>query len=103
MGLIASVLFWTLALLFFAAGYAGDRFSKRWIIGASLFFWSVATLGTGLCKSALQLVMLRSFATGVGEAFYAPVGFRPHRRLPSNNACDRDVDSPDGGLHRFLP
>ncbi len=75
LGLIASVLFWTLGLLFPVAGYVGDVYSKKWIISASLLFWSTATLCTGLSTSALQLVMLRSLATGGGEAFYAPSAF----------------------------
>jgi MFS transporter, Spinster family, sphingosine-1-phosphate transporter len=75
LGLIASILFWTLGLLFPVAGYIGDRFSKRWIISASLLFWSTATLCTGLSTTAAHLVMLRSLATGGGEAFYAPSAF----------------------------
>jgi sugar phosphate permease len=75
LGLIASVLFWTLGLLFPVAGYVGDVWSKKWIISASLLFWSTATLCTGLTTSAAQLVMLRSLATGGGEAFYAPSAF----------------------------
>lgn len=75
LGLIASVLFWTLGLLFPVAGYAGDVFSKKWIISGALLFWSAATLCTGFSGSAVQLVMLRSLATGGGEAFYAPSAF----------------------------
>lgn len=75
LGLIASVLFWTLGLLFPIAGYAGDVLSKKWIISGALLFWSTATLCTGFSGSAMQLVMLRSLATGGGEAFYAPSAF----------------------------
>ena len=71
-GLIASVLFWTLALLVPFAGYAGDIFSKRRIITGCLAFWSVATMATGLSRGVASLVLFRSVATGGGEAFYAP-------------------------------
>ncbi len=75
MGLIASVLFWTLGLLFPIAGYVGDRWSKKWTITGALLFWSAATACTGMCRNAWQLVALRSVATGGGEAFYAPSAF----------------------------
>jgi len=75
LGLVASILFWTLALFFPVAGYLGDVLSKKWIITCSLLFWSVATLSTGFSLSAWHLVALRSLATGGGEAFYAPPAF----------------------------
>jgi MFS family permease len=75
LGLIASVLFWTLGLAFPVAGYVGDRWSKKWTITGSLLFWSVATMCTGLSRTAGHLVALRSVATGGGEAFYAPSAF----------------------------
>ena len=84
LGMIASVLFWTLGLAFPVAGYVGDRWSKKWTITGALLFWSVATMCTGFCRSAWHLVALRSVATGGGEAFYAPSAFaliaKFHRR-----------------------
>ncbi|MEN6496396.1 MAG: MFS transporter [Thermoguttaceae bacterium] len=75
LGLVASILFWTLALVFPVAGYLGDILSKRWIVTCSLLFWSVATLCTGLSRTVTHLVLLRSIATGGGEAFYGPSAF----------------------------
>jgi MFS family permease len=75
LGLIASVLFWTLGLMFPVAGYVGDRWSKKWTITGALLFWSVATICTGWSRTAGHLVALRSVATGGGEAFYAPSAF----------------------------
>ncbi|GAB2767295.1 MFS transporter [Rhabdobacter roseus] len=72
LGLIASSLVWTYGLLVPVAGFLGDRFSRRNIIGFCLLFWSVATLFTGLCVTLLQFILLRGIATGGGEAFYAP-------------------------------
>ncbi|MEN6494789.1 MAG: MFS transporter [Thermoguttaceae bacterium] len=75
LGLIASVLFWTLGLTFPVAGWIGDRWSKKWTITGSLLFWSVATISTGWSRTVAHLVALRSVATGGGEAFYAPSAF----------------------------
>ncbi|QMW04641.1 spinster family MFS transporter [Spirosoma foliorum] len=72
LGLIASALVWTYGLLVPIAGFIGDRFSRRNILGFCLLFWSCATLLTGFCSSVVQFIALRGMATGGGEAFYAP-------------------------------
>jgi MFS family permease len=72
LGLIASALGWTLALTVPVAGWVSDRYPKHRVIILSLFFWSAATLLTGLCSTLVQFLLLRSMATGGGEAFYAP-------------------------------
>lgn len=72
LGLIASSLVWTYGCLVPVAGFIGDKFSRRNIIGISLCFWSVATLSTGLSATLIQFILLRGIATGGGEAFYAP-------------------------------
>jgi MFS family permease len=72
LGLIASSLVWTYGLLVPVAGFIGDRLSRKTIIGSSLFFWSFATLATGISSTLTQFVLLRGVATGGGEAFYAP-------------------------------
>ncbi|SEN84421.1 Sugar phosphate permease [bacterium A37T11] len=86
LGLIASALIWAYGLFVPVAGFLGDRFSRRNIIGICLLFWSSATLFTGLCHTVVQLVLLRGIATGGGEAFYAPAAnayiserYRDHR------------------------
>lgn len=72
LGLIASALVWTYGLLVPIAGFIGDRFSRRNILGFCLLFWSCATMLTGFCSSMVQFIVLRGVATGGGEAFYAP-------------------------------
>ncbi|TDE11000.1 MFS transporter [Dyadobacter psychrotolerans] len=72
LGLIASALVWTYGLLVPIAGFIGDRFSRRNILGFCLLFWSGATLFTGTCSSVVQFILLRGVGTGGGEAFYAP-------------------------------
>jgi MFS transporter, Spinster family, sphingosine-1-phosphate transporter len=67
----------TLFNLFYAvlvpfAGYAGDVFSKKWIVVSSILFWSIATMFTGLSNGLLMLIIMRSFATGGGESFFGP-------------------------------
>ena len=72
LGLIASSLVWTYGLLVPVAGFIGDRWSRRNIIGSSLLFWSSATLTTGISTTVTQFILLRGISTGGGEAFYAP-------------------------------
>lgn len=70
----------TLFNLFYAVmvpigGWAGDRFSRKWVTTLSILFWSVATMFTGLATSFIWLVILRSVATGGGEAFFGPANY----------------------------
>ena len=81
-GWINTALSWTIAVVTFAAGFLGDRFSRKRIITASLAFWSLATVCmgfagewriAGIVFSSFAVVMfLRSLATGGGESFYGP-------------------------------
>lgn len=54
------------------AGCLGDLVSKKWIVWSSLLTFSVGTLLTGLSGGLLLLILFRSVATGIGEAFYYP-------------------------------
>lgn len=71
-GWINTALSWTLAALTMIAGFAGDRFSRKWLITLSLIFWSLTTVGLGFAGSFLSVLFLRSIATGGGESFYGP-------------------------------
>lgn len=72
LGLVAT----TFTLLYGAfvplAGCLGDFVSKKWIVFFSLLTFSVGTLLTGLSGGLLMLILFRSVATGIGEAFYYP-------------------------------
>lgn len=72
MGLIASLFILFYGLMVPIGGILGDRINKKYIIILSLLVWSAATLTTGLSFTLIQLIILRSIATGGGEAFYYP-------------------------------
>jgi len=72
MGLVGTALILVNGLLLPVAGLAGDRLSKKWVITGALLFWSIATMLTGLSAGLPALILLRSVATGGGEAFYTP-------------------------------
>lgn len=74
-GLIATIFNLFYAAMVPVGGWAGDRFSRKWVTTASIIFWSVATMFTGLATSFFWLVMLRSVATGGGEALFGPANY----------------------------
>ncbi len=74
-GLIATIFNLFYAAMVPVGGWAGDRFSRKWVTTISILFWSVATMFTGLATSFMWLVILRSVATGGGEAFFGPANY----------------------------
>jgi MFS family permease len=74
-GSIATIFNLFYAILVPIGGIAGDRLSRKWVVTASVLFWSVATMFTGLCNGLLMLILLRSVATGGGEAFFGPANY----------------------------
>src|SRR5688572_1949447 len=70
-------------------GYLGDRASRKWLIAAGIFVWSLGTVLTGYATSFAWLLAYRVLV-GVGEASYATISpslisdtYPPNRR---NNA-----------------
>ena len=74
-GSIATAFNLVFAFLVPIAGYIGDIFSKKWILVTSILCWSVATMFTGLSNGMLMLFVMRSIATGGGEAFFGPANY----------------------------
>jgi MFS family permease len=53
-------------------GYLGDRFSRKWLIAAGIFVWSLGTVLTGFAGGFGVLLFYR-ILVGVGEASYATI------------------------------
>ncbi len=70
-GLVLGSFKWTYALLGPFGGYISDRFSRRWVIGASLLSWSAVTWWTGQATTFNELLAARALM-GISEAFYFP-------------------------------
>lgn len=54
------------------AGYFADRLSRSKIIIFSVALFSVATMFTGYASTVVFMILMRSIATGVGEAIFGP-------------------------------
>ena len=62
---------WTYAALSPFGGYVADRVSRKHVICASLFVWSLVTWWTGHVTTFNELMVARALM-GVSEAFYIP-------------------------------
>ena len=74
-GLIATIFNLCYAVMVPLGGLAGDRLSRKWVLTVAILFWSVATMFTGLATGVAMLILLRSVATGGGEAFFGPANY----------------------------
>jgi MFS family permease len=73
LGLLASVVILVHSLAVLPFGFWSDRASRQKIMAFGVFFWSVATLLSGLATTFRFLVTARGLL-GVGEGAYAPAG-----------------------------
>ena len=74
-GLIATIFNLCYAFMVPLGGLVGDRFSRKWVVTIAIVFWSIATMLTGLSNGVFMLILMRSVATGGGEAFFGPVNY----------------------------
>jgi predicted MFS family arabinose efflux permease len=73
LGLLASVVILVHSLAVLPFGFWSDRGSRQKIMAYGVFFWSMATLLSGLATTFRFLVTARGLL-GVGEGAYAPAG-----------------------------
>ena len=74
-GLIATIFNLCYAMMVPLGGWVGDKFSRKWVVTIAILFWSVATMFTGLATGVIMLILMRSVATGGGEAFFGPANY----------------------------
>ncbi|NWZ21061.1 SPNS3 protein, partial [Asarcornis scutulata] len=68
----AFILCYMVAAPFF--GYLGDRYNRKIILGAGIFFWSVVTLGTSFISESYHwMFFLSRGLVGIGTASYSTV------------------------------
>lgn len=70
-GALMAAFLWIYGIVSPFAGIVADRFSKKWLIVASLFVWSGVTFLMGYASTFSQLYALRAIM-GVSEALYIP-------------------------------
>jgi len=70
-GALMAIFLWIYGFVSPFAGVVADRFSRKWLVIASLFVWSGVTLLMGYAKNFHQLYWLRAIM-GVSEALYIP-------------------------------
>jgi MFS family permease len=88
LGLAGAVFLWVYALSMPLAGAVADRVSRRRMIVASIFLWSLATLGSGIGASVVSFVCWRA-VIGLSEALYFPAAVSLIRSLHPDTARSR--------------
>jgi MFS family permease len=86
---------WVYAICSLVGGYIADRFSRRFLICASLLVWSAVTWFTGHAATFNELLAARSLM-GISEAFYIPAALALITDYHAGNTRSRAV-----GLHQM--
>ena len=75
MGVVLSVFTWAYAIGQIPAGWLGDHFGPKRVLGAIMIWWAIATAMTGAALGFVSLFSVR-FLLGLGEAGAFPVASR---------------------------
>ena len=97
-GIVLGCFKWVYAGLSPVGGYVADRTSRRHVIAASLFVWSVVTLATAYVTTFPQLVFARA-VMGVSEAFYIPAALSMISEFHSTRTRSRAVGFHQMGIY----
>src|SRR5688572_833438 len=97
-GKILALFKWVYAILSPIGGYLADRFSRRYVIAASLFVWSAVTWVTGHVTTYEQLLGTRALM-GVSEAFYIPAALALIADFHTGHTRSRAVGAHQMGIY----
>src|SRR5688572_221489 len=97
-GKILALFKWVYAILSPIGGYLADRFSRRYVIAASLFVWSAVTWATGHVTTYEQLLGARALM-GVSEAFYIPAALALIADFHTGHTRSRAVGAHQMGIY----
>lgn len=70
-GALMAIFLWIYGFMSPVAGMIADRFSRKWLVGGSLFVWSAVTYLMGYADDFHELYWLRA-VMGISEALYIP-------------------------------
>jgi len=74
-GMIDTVVYWTIVLLAPVSGIMGDRFSRTRIIACAVTLWGLFTAATGLVGGIVGFVAVRAILVTAAQAFYGPSAY----------------------------
>jgi MFS transporter, Spinster family, sphingosine-1-phosphate transporter len=94
-GAVLALFKWVYAFLSPIGGYLADRYSRRHVIAASLFVWSLVTWMTGQVATYEGLLATRALM-GISEAFYIPAALALIADFHASRTRSRAV-----GLHQM--
>jgi len=98
LGVVGSAFMWVYAVAGPAAGWVGDRFSRKGIILGALIFWSAVTAATALAHDYTHLIVFRALG-GLGEAFYIPAAMSLIGDYHGKNTRSRAMSIHQSGVY----